>query len=84
MTLCITRMQLLLKVIHCLAESLGVEISARNIDEYDTLVRYGTIVANLCAADPAGTVVKECQRIFDLHGVSLIVFRKDMFINYYS
>jgi len=84
MTLCIACMQLLLKFIHCLAESLGGEINARNIDEYDSLVRYGTIVADLCAADPAGTVVKECQWIVDPHSLVLIVFKKGVFVHYYS
>ena len=40
MTICIACMQFLLKFIHCFAESLGVEISTRNIYEYDSLVRY--------------------------------------------
>ena len=84
MTICITSMQLLLKFIDCFVESLGVEISARNIDELDTLVCYRTIVADLGAADPAGSVVKECQWVVDLHRLVLIVYKKGVFIRYYS
>ena len=51
-------MQLLLKFIYCFAESLGVEISTRNINEFETLVCYRTIVTDLGAADSAGPIVK--------------------------
>ena len=77
-------MQLLLKFIYCFAESLGVEISTRNINELDTLVCYRTIVTDLGAADSAGPVVKDCQWIVDPHRFVLILFSKGVLIHYYS
>ena len=84
MTICITCVQLLLKFTCCFSESLGVEISPRNINEYDTVVSYRTIVADLGATDPAGTVIKECQWIVDPHSLVLIVFKKGVFAYHYS